>query len=141
MSESEAKFFGFKWEPPSEDEVPDPKVEARRNRLLAENLHLAVDSAPAPPPKPAPARRSKQRQHNAATEQLYARIREIPRDVPLKEFCKRCDRMQRRFPTPRYWQDDGCPSKWFEGWRNLGWREKIHDLRQNAWRNVIKKTV
>lgn len=136
MSESEARFLGTKWTPPDESEAPDPKVEARRNRMLAE-LRLPVE--PDPAPKPAPKR--KQPRHDQKTERVYARIRETPREVPLKEFCKRCDHMQHRFPTPKYWRDEGCPEKWFEAWQISKWRGRIHALRQNAWRNVIKKAV
>lgn len=84
----------------------------------------------------------KKRQHSAKTELLYTRIREIPRNVPLKEFCKHCDAMLRRFLVPKHMRDEGCPELWFAAWQDASkWRVRIHDLRQNAWRNVSKKPV
>jgi hypothetical protein len=77
----------------------------------------------------------KKRLHSVKTELLYARIREIPRKVLLKEFCKRCDAMQRTFLVPKYLRDDGCPELWFAAWQDASkWRERIRHLRQNAWR-------
>jgi hypothetical protein len=97
---------------------------------------VLVTTAAIIPPKP------KLRHHSAATGLLYKRIREIPlRGVALKDFCQRCDRMQSAFPVPKNLRDDGCPAKWFDAWKDQDWRRKIHDLRQNAWRNQPKKVV
>ena|ERR1700733_4798401 len=87
-------------------------------------------STPIAQPQPKP------RGHNAATKLLYARVREIPRSVPLKEFCERQDRMQRPFPVPKRWRDDGCPAKLADAWLLPKWKRRIHDLRQHAWQNA-----
>jgi hypothetical protein len=84
-----------------------------------------------------PTKKLKKRKPDAASDaQLrYARIREIPREVSLKECCKRFDAMQRPFRTPKAWQGEGCPPTWGEAWKNSDWRKKIHDLHQTAWRS------
>ncbi|MGB6473818.1 MAG: hypothetical protein WBF04_07020 [Candidatus Sulfotelmatobacter sp.] len=113
---------------------PDPKAEARKKREL-DALTVRVFGEPT-------TSTPKKRQHNPTTERLYSRIREIPRNVPLKEFCKRCDSAQITFRIPKYLRDEGCPETWFAAWQDASkWRGRIHDLRQNAWRNVPRKPV
>src|SRR5271169_628237 len=83
------------------------------------------------------AKKPKKHQHKLITERLYARVREIPlKGISLKEFCKRCDAMLRPFPVPAYLQAQGCPKSWIRAELISKWREKIHNLRQNAWRNA-----
>lgn len=84
------------------------------------------------PGTPAGEPEKKKRQLGDSTKLLYARVREIPRAVKLKEFCGRCDAMQRPFRIPVEWQ--GFPSTWIAAWKDQRWRKKIHALRQNAWR-------
>jgi hypothetical protein len=90
-------------------------------------MPLAVE-----PSTPAGEPEKKKRQLSASTQALYARVREIPRAVKLKDFCRRCGAMQRPFPIPPEWH--GFPSTWNAAWQDRRWRRKIHNLRQNAWR-------
>jgi hypothetical protein len=113
---------------------PDPKAEARKKREL-DALTMRVWGEPT-------TSTPKKRQHNPTTERLYNRIREIPRSVLLPEFCKRCDSAQITFRIPKYLRDDGCPNSWVAAWQDADkWRGRIRNLRQNAWRNVPRKSV
>ena len=122
--------------------IPDvslpPDFEKRLlNEIGVENiraeLRAALNAGPVAQPKP---RRRTAARRSAKTELLYTRIRGIPlKGVSLKDFCQRCDNMQSTFPVPKYLRDDGCPAKWFDAWNDPDWRRKIHDLRQNAWRD------
>lgn len=86
---------------------------------------------------PAKAKRKPARQ-SARTMVVYKRIREIPRDVPLDTFVLRCDRMQRPFPVPGYIakliKSNRIPT-WQECYQNADARNKIHNLRQRAWKS------
>jgi hypothetical protein len=87
-------------------------------------------------------KKPKKHRQKPETERLYARIREIPlKGVSLKEFCKRIDQAQRPFPIPERWLKDGWPKSWVRAELISKWKDKIHNLRQNAWRNAPNKSV
>lgn len=66
------------------------------------------------------------------------RIREIPREVSLKEFCERCDRLKIPFSVPLHFVNQGCPPVWSKAYKNEKWRRRIHDMRSYAWKNPRK---
>jgi hypothetical protein len=109
---------------------------AQQRRLSEDDYAAKMAVALSPHPiELAPTRPTKKRRLSLKTQTRYSRVREIPRATALKEFCRRCDALQRPFPIPKEWQRDGCPSKWLDAWNDQRWRKKIHELKQNAWRS------
>jgi hypothetical protein len=78
-------------------------------------------------------RPKKRRHHKPVTERLYARLREVPRNVPLKEAAEKYDHRMRPFPVPKHLRDGGWPESWSRVWLDADFRRKFHDLRQHAW--------
>ncbi len=141
MSESESRTLTI--EPKSKLQVEAEFKAALRQRRMLDGSTLPVKSTlPVPGDSHPASKTKKKRKYKPATERLYARIREIPRSVRLKEFCRRCDAPQRiSFPVPKDWRAEGCPDTWLSAWEIPKWRERIHNLRQNAWRDVPKRDV
>jgi hypothetical protein len=112
MGESESKALTSGWTPepkPHDQHQADLQAEIRRQQEL-ELLSIPLQG------KPTTAKVKKRRLSR------------------LKEFCRRQDAMQRRFPMPPEWLQEGCNPKLLEAWKDRDWRQRIHDLRQNAWR-------
>jgi hypothetical protein len=129
MGESESKALTSGWTPepkPHDQHQADLQAEIRRQQEL-ELLSIPLQGKPT-------TAKVKKRRLSLKTQALYARVREVPRKVWLKEFCRRQDAMQRRFPMPPEWLQEGCNPKLLEAWKDRDWRQRIHDLRQNAWR-------
>jgi hypothetical protein len=78
----------------------------------------------------------KQRRHKPETERLYARLREVPRDIPLEKAAQMYDHAQRPFPVPKHLRDRDWPDSWVKAWKDKagGFRKKLSDLRQCALR-------
>lgn len=89
---------------------------------------LKVDLFGAPAPS-----KAKRRRHKPETARLYARLREVPRNVPLEKAAQMYDRKQIPFPVPKHLRDRGWPDSWVKTWKDTGFRRKFHDLRQHAW--------
>ena len=136
MGETEERTLKTGWSPrlkSAAQHKADHDAEERRQQAL-DMLTMRMRSTPDAPGK------SKKRKHKPETAALYARIREIPKDVSLRDFCRTFDNVQRTtFHLPKDWRDQGCPDSWTKAWQNGKWRKRIHDLRQNAWRDVPKK--
>ncbi len=79
---------------------------------------------PAPRPK---------RRHKPETARLYARLREVPRNVSLEKAAKMFDRKMIPFPVPKRLRDNGWPDTWEKAWKG-SFRKKFSDLRGCAWR-------
>lgn len=84
VGESEARIVGNSWTPPEESEVPDPKAEARRVRLLSELVYLPVDAEPVPA--------AELRKPLTSAQKRLLKIREVigtaPRNTPNSELCE-----------------------------------------------------
>jgi hypothetical protein len=135
MSESDARTITFE-SPVSREPV---KVELTWTPALP--LELQIAPTPVAAQTLATPTRPKRRQPILRVQERYTRIREIPRDVPIKEYGRRLDAMQRSFRTRAEWQRRGCPSTYVEALKDPVWYREIHDERQNAWRKPHKKRV
>jgi hypothetical protein len=137
VSDSEARTVTFTWspEPKSEVEHQANLRKIARHQQALDELQVPVFGSAAPASKP------KQRHYEPTTERLYARLCEVPRDIALEKAALRYDNAQRRFPVPPHLRGRGWPDTWYKAWQDKdgGFRKKLSDLRQSAWRWKLSK--
>ncbi len=113
------------------------KLEIAGLAVPQKELSVKPPVLPVSPPAITPVR-SRKRQPVPLVQERNRRIREIPRDFSTPEYLRTLDAMQRPFRTKDNWQKEGCPATYVEAFKDLRWRQKIYNERQNAWRKPKK---